>query len=70
MQRYLPPDPAIKIAIPHGLDLRGITTALLRDYNDAIGTVLVRGSPRAAMEDPDPVLSIGSNNWVEAVRGR
>lgn len=64
VQRYLPPDPFIKIEIPNGLNLRGITTALLRDYNDAIGAVRLRTSERAAWEDPDPVLSIGSNNWV------
>ncbi|MCC6590720.1 MAG: penicillin acylase family protein [Bryobacterales bacterium] len=66
VQKFLPPDPFVKIEIPHGLDLRGITATLLADYNDAIGTVRLRPqSPRAQVfEDPDPVLSIGSNNWV------
>jgi penicillin amidase len=51
VQRYLPPDPFVKIQIPNGLDLTGITTALLRDYNTAIGGV----------QFPE---TQGSNNWV------
>jgi len=51
VQRYLPPDPFVKIEIPTGLDLSGITTAILRDYNAAIGGV----------QFPE---TQGSNNWV------
>ncbi|MBK5293121.1 MAG: penicillin acylase family protein [Acidobacteriia bacterium] len=50
VQTYLPPDPLIKIEIPHGLDLAGITASILGDYNQAIGSVRF----------PDQ----GSNNWV------
>jgi penicillin amidase len=50
-QRHLPPDPFIKFEIPVGLNLAGITGALLRDYNNAIGSV----------QWPDEQ---GSNNWV------
>src|SRR5687767_2092182 len=51
VQRFQPPDPFIKIEIPNGLDLAGITTQLLRGYNEAIGAV------------PFPEQQ-GSNNWV------
>lgn len=65
VQRYLPPDPFVKLEIPNGLDLRGITASLLADYSDAIGAVRINTpSPRAALADSDRSLSIGSNNWV------
>ena len=50
VQNFLPPDPFVKIEIPHGLDVAGITASLLNDYNQAIGGVRF----------PDQ----GSNNWV------
>ncbi|MBM3812434.1 MAG: penicillin acylase family protein [Acidimicrobiia bacterium] len=51
VQNYLPPDPFVKIVIPNGLDLAGINSSILRDYNDAIGSVRFSGEQ-------------GSNNWV------
>jgi penicillin amidase len=51
VRRYLPPDPFVKIEIPNGLDLAGITNRILGDYNQAIGGVYW----------PDQQ---GSNNWV------
>jgi penicillin G amidase len=67
VQKYLPPDPPVKIEVPRGLDLTGITTELLRDYNLAIGGS--RFTPAggfelaaAAFERPDNMQ--GSNNWV------
>jgi penicillin amidase len=67
VERYLPPDPFIRLTIPNGLDLNGITSSLLRDYNDAIGPVRLNPSSArvaATVPEPDAVLSIGSNNWV------
>jgi penicillin amidase len=58
VQRYLPPDPPIRITIPKDLDLAGITNAILKDYNEAIGAVTF----------PEQRVSSywGSNNWVVA----
>jgi penicillin amidase len=55
-QRYLPPDPFIKLEIPNGLDLSLITKAILRDYDAAVATPRF-DRPMAAGEQ-------GSNNWV------
>ena len=51
MLRLMPPDPMVKIAVPAGLDLAGITQEILRDYTEATG----------AVRFPD---TQGSNNWV------
>lgn len=51
IQKYQPPDPFVKLTIPNGLDIAGITTGLLRDFNAAIGGV----------QFPE---TQGSNNWV------
>lgn len=56
VQRYLPPDPFIKIEVPRNLDLSSITSAILRDYNAAITTPTF-GPPAGSGEQ-------GSNNWV------
>ena len=67
VQKYMPPDPPVKIEVPRGLDLAGITNELLRDYNEAIGSI--RFAPAgpielvaAQFERPDNMQ--GSNNWV------
>ncbi|MCU1292067.1 MAG: Penicillin amidase [Bryobacterales bacterium] len=46
-----PPDPPSAFAVPHGLDLADITSAVLRDYTSAIGPIRFPGQQ-------------GSNNWV------
>jgi len=51
IQRYMPPDPLIRLEIPHGLDLADITGEILRVYTEATGP--------ARFPDTD-----GSNNWV------
>src|SRR5262249_52445310 len=48
--KYLPPDPAVPLTIPSGLDLADIDDTILRVYNQAIGP--------ARFEEQ------GSNNWV------
>lgn len=53
VQQYMPPDPAVKIEIPHELDLEGIDSRLLADYTAATGGVRF------------PEYH-GSNNWVVA----
>ena len=67
VQKYMPPDPPVKIEVPRRLDLAGITNDLLRDYNAAIGSI--RFGPAgnfqliaASVERPDNMQ--GSNNWV------
>ena len=67
VQKYMPPDPPVKIEVPRGLDLAGITNDLLRDYSAAIGSI--RFSPArgfeliaATLERPDNMQ--GSNSWV------
>jgi penicillin G amidase len=50
LQKYLPPDPAVGLEIPRGLDLHDIFPEILADYNETIGPV------RFAEQ--------GSNNWV------
>jgi penicillin amidase len=57
VQRYLPPDPFIRIEIPNGLDLSLITASILDDYNAAIAL------PRFDLPGSDPGEQ-GSNNWV------
>ncbi|MEZ5352245.1 MAG: penicillin acylase family protein [Bryobacteraceae bacterium] len=52
VQRYMPPDPPVKIEIPRGLDLDGIGPELLADYNATVGPVRLQDQ--------------GSNNWVVA----
>jgi penicillin G amidase len=67
VQKYMPPDPPVKIEIPRGLDLAGIGPDLLADYNAAIGSMRFQPSGRfelaaAPFERPDNMQ--GSNNWV------
>jgi penicillin amidase len=62
VERFLPPDPAIPIRIPKGLNLADITGAILRDYNQAIGGVRFGESATPAGGDGDG--NWGSNNWV------
>jgi penicillin amidase len=67
VQKYMPPDPPVKIEIPHGLSLAGITSDLLRDYNEAIGSS--RFHPLANVEIAAAEFERadnmqGSNNWV------
>lgn len=56
VQRYLPPDPFIKLEVPKDLDLSLITKDILRDYTVAITP------PRFG--PPEPLGEQGSNNWV------
>jgi penicillin amidase len=51
VQRILPPDPAVQLAFPEGLDPASITNDILKDYTAAIGGVRFPGEQ-------------GSNNWV------
>jgi penicillin amidase len=51
VQRYMPPDPPIKLELPRGLDLARFQPGILRDFNTAIGGVQF-------------VEQQGSNNWV------
>jgi len=51
VRKHMPADPPVPIEIPRDLDLEGISPAILKDYNDAIGPVRI----------PDIE---GSNNWV------
>ena len=51
IERLRPPDPFVKLTLPLGLDLSSITSAILKDYTDAIGVVRFPGEQ-------------GSNNWV------
>ncbi len=67
VQKYMPPDPPVKIEVPRGLDLAGITADLLKDYSVAIGGVRFRPTggielAAALFERPDNMQ--GSNNWV------
>ncbi|MBI4877571.1 MAG: penicillin acylase family protein [Acidobacteria bacterium] len=50
VQRFMPPDPPIRIEIPRGLDLGDLNSQILRTYTEAIGSVRL----------PEQ----GSNNWV------
>jgi len=50
VQKFLPPDPAIALEVPKGLDLAGIGPEVLRTYNQTVA---------AATFGAD-----GSNNWV------
>ncbi len=66
VERLLPPDPLIPIRIPNGLDLGDISTAILGDYNQAIGAVRLPDPARTAslgLEADDSEWS-GSNNWI------
>ena len=49
-QRFSPPDPFVKFAIPTGLDVRAISQAILKDFNSAISGLNIGDQ--------------GSNNWV------
>lgn len=51
LEKYMPPDPFIRLEIPHGLDLEDVTGEVLRVYTEATGP--------ARFTDAD-----GSNNWV------
>jgi penicillin amidase len=51
MERFNPPDPFIHLQAPAGVDLKAITTDILREYRSA----------RVGAEDPS---EHGSNNWV------
>jgi penicillin amidase len=53
VQKFLPPDPFIRIEVPKDLDLDLITADILKDYTAAIAP------PRF-----DAVAEQGSNNWV------
>jgi penicillin amidase len=50
LRKFLPPDPAIPLEIPRGLDLKDIVPQILASYNEAIG--------------PARFSEQGSNNWV------
>ncbi len=56
VQRYLPPDPLVRIQVPADLDLSLITRDILRDYNAAIAV------PK--LTPPEQTAEQGSNNWV------
>ncbi|MBM3794505.1 MAG: penicillin acylase family protein [Acidobacteria bacterium] len=67
VRKYLPVDAPGKIEIPRGLDLNGITTALLADYNAAIGSIRLKpagGVQLVAAQLERPGNMQGSNNWV------
>ena len=51
LQKYLPPDPPVRLEVPRGLDLNDITKDITSVYSQTIGPV------RFAAEE-------GSNNWV------
>jgi penicillin amidase len=51
VEKYRPPDPFIRLEVPHGLDLEDITGEVLRVFRETIGRVRL---PNAQ----------GSNNWV------
>ena len=55
VSRLFPPDPAIKIEIPRGLDLADLSPDILRDYSEATN------QPRIDLLALDRA---GSNNWV------
>jgi penicillin amidase len=66
VQKYMPLDPPVKIEVPRGLDLAGITSELLYDYNLAIGSIRFSAKgpvelAAAPFERPDNMQ--GSNNW-------
>ncbi len=50
VERMQPPDPMVKIEIPHGLDLADINSDILRVFNQVIAL--------------PPNVDQGSNNWV------
>lgn len=49
--RFFPPEPAIPLLLPKGLDVADITPAIVKDYLAAIGAIHFPGEQ-------------GSNNWV------
>ncbi len=49
--KYYPPDPYVKVEVPHGLDLSDITSRVIHTYTETIGAVHLPGEQ-------------GSNNWV------
>jgi penicillin G amidase len=49
--RIFPPDPRIALSIPEGLDLSGISSRIVKDYNTAVTPIHFPGEQ-------------GSNNWV------
>jgi penicillin amidase len=51
VEKYMPPDPFIRLRIPNGLDLKDITERILQVYRETIGRVEVPHEQ-------------GSNNWV------
>ncbi len=51
IQLLSPPDPAIPLVVPKGLDLADVTSAILRDYGAAVSPLQFPGQQ-------------GSNNWV------
>ncbi|MDW8354127.1 MAG: penicillin acylase family protein [Bryobacterales bacterium] len=53
LERYMPPEPFVRLEIPHGLDLADITGEILRVYEEATGP--------ARFPETE-----ASNNWVVA----
>lgn len=51
VQRYMPPDPEVRIAVPAGLDLADITPELVSKFSRLLGP-------------PSFSVAQGSNNWV------
>ena len=51
VERFAPPDPFVHLAVPAGIDIKAITTAIVRDYQSATGVARFPGEQ-------------GSNDWV------
>ncbi|MBZ5606037.1 MAG: penicillin acylase family protein [Acidobacteriia bacterium] len=51
VERFAPPDPFVHLTVPPGIDIKAISTAIVKDYQSATG------SPRFPGEQ-------GSNDWV------
>jgi penicillin amidase len=51
VERFSPPDPFVHLTVPPGVDLKAITSAILKDYQAAVATPKFPGEQ-------------GSNDWV------
>lgn len=51
VESIFPPDPRVALAIPNGLDLKNISSAIVKDYETAVSPIHFPGEQ-------------GSNNWV------
>ena len=58
VQLYFPPDPFVRLSVPHGLDLSLISDQILRDYRAAVAM------PELMLQPPKNPSEQGSNDWV------